>query len=106
VHVADQPAVVHVTPDALDGVEGHVGGRDVMHRENDARHDLDGEAEGEDAAEGPEVVEIARRREVDELTMHHAHDRQSLVHPVLETGAGLVCGVVLSHGECEAFSRS
>ena len=45
------------------------------------------EHEGEDAAEGPPVIEIARRREHDELIVHHAHDREPLIEPLTKSAS-------------------
>jgi hypothetical protein len=61
VQVAQQPAVVHVAHDAFDRVEGVVDMRRVVHRQHDAGDDLRAEQEAEDAAEGPPVVQVARR---------------------------------------------
>ena len=81
VHVADQPAVVHVAADAFDGRERHLRRSANSAWQHDAREDLHAQHEHQDAAERPHVVEVARRREVDELAVHHARDRQALVHP-------------------------
>ena len=56
----------------------------IVHGEHDAGDDLGDEAERQNAAERPQIVEIARRREVDELPVHQAHDRQALVPPLGE----------------------
>ena len=40
VQVAQQPAVIHVAHDMLDGIERHVGVRRVVHHQNDAGDDL------------------------------------------------------------------
>ena len=80
VQVADQPAEVHVAADALDGIEGRLGARLVVHGQHDAGDDLRDEHEGQDAAERPQIIEVARRREVDELRVHHAA-RSAVAHP-------------------------
>ena len=82
VQVADQPAVVHVAHDVLDRRERHRRMRRVVHHQDDAGDDLRGQHEGEDAAEGPPVVQIARRRVGDERGMHEAHDGQTLLEPL------------------------
>ena len=82
VQVAQQPAVIDVAHDALDRVEGHVDLRRVMHRQHDAGDDLHAQHEGEDAAEGPPIVQIARRRIGDERGMDQAPDRQPLLEPL------------------------
>src|SRR5665213_421733 len=40
-HISDQPTVIHIAHDVLDGFEGAAEGRNVMHREYDAGHDHD-----------------------------------------------------------------
>jgi len=56
--IAQQPAVIHVAHDVLDGIEGVVDMRRVVHGEHDAGDDLRHQHEGEDAAEGPPVVQV------------------------------------------------
>ena len=90
VDIADQPAEVDVAADVLDAVEGVGGGRRIMHRQHDASQDLHSEAEGQQRARSPQVVDVARRREVDELRMHHAHHGQPGVEPFFEAGRRLV----------------
>ena len=84
VHVAEEPAVVHVAHDALDAVEGHVHVRRVVHGEHDAGGDLDYEGETRQRAEIPCVVQIARRRIDDEVLVDVAEDRQAAVEPAHE----------------------
>jgi hypothetical protein len=106
VQVADEPAVVDVAADALDRIEGALGARLVVHGEHDARRDLRQEKEGQDAAERPQVVQVARRREVDELGVHQAPDWEAPVHPFAETRLGLVARFVKGHGGLALLSRS
>ena len=70
------------------------GVANVMHGEHDAGRDLRHEHEGEDAAEGPPIVQIARRGEHHELVVHQPRHRQTLVEPSLDAGRRLVCGLV------------
>jgi hypothetical protein len=65
-HVAQQPARVHVAHDLLDGIEGDRRVVGIVHRQHDAGNDLRGEHDGEDAAERVGVVEVARHRIGDE----------------------------------------
>ena len=85
VRVADQPAVIDIAHDPLDTVEGHVRVRRVVHREHDARHDLQHERDSGKRTEVPHVVEVARRRVVDEVMIGPAQDRQAPVEPAHET---------------------
>ncbi len=96
--IADQPAVVHVAADTLDGIKGVGGARDVVHGEHDAGEDLHTQHERQDAAESPQVIEVAGRREIDELPMHHACDGQALIQPLLKVRFRLVGRLMCSHG--------
>ena len=58
--VTQCPAAIHVSHDVLNARERHVGVRSVMHRENDARHNLEREAEGHDDAPDPHPIQILR----------------------------------------------
>ena len=98
VHRLDHPAVVHVAADLVDGVEGVVGARLVVHREDDAGDELRDEAEHQDAAERPHVVEVTRRGEIDELPVHEAHDWQAFVKPLADAGGRLIARVMIRHG--------
>ena len=97
VQVAQQPAVVHVAHDLLDGIEGEVDMRRVVHRQHDAGDDLHAEHEGEDAAERPPVVQVARRRIDDEGGIDQPGDRQPPLHPLHECALRLV-GRMSAHG--------
>ena len=98
VQVADQPAEVHIAADALDGIEGSIRARLVVHGQHDAGDDLRDQHEGQDAAERPPIVEVARRREVDGLRVDHPRDRQPRIHPLAEFRRGLVSRSVSRHG--------
>ena len=82
VHVADQPAVVHVAHDVLHAVERQAGVRLVVHRQEDAGQDHDHQRDHGQRAEIPEVVEIPRRRKDAVFFLHHRDDGQSGVDPV------------------------
>ncbi len=90
VRITHQPAVIHIAHDVLDAVERHVFVRRVVHGEHDAGDDLRNEADDEDGAEGPPVIEVLGRRKFHEIRTE-AHDRQALVEPALDRGLGLVC---------------
>ena len=82
-HVAHQPAVIHITHDVFDAFERHIDMRRVMHGENDPGDDLDNQADGEDTAKRPPVIQILWRREVDETVIGEPNDRQAPVDPFL-----------------------
>ena len=71
--------------------------RRVMHRQHDAGHDLHAQHEGENAAERPPVIQIARRRIGDEGRIDEAGDRQPPLHPFHERALRLV-GRMSAHG--------
>src|SRR5665213_3299724 len=71
--------------------------RRVMHREHDAGDDLDAEHHRKDAAEGPPVIEVTRRRIGDERRMNEAADRQALLEPLQNFALRLVGGIS-AHG--------
>ena len=77
VHVADQPAIVHVTHDALDGGEGVVYVRHIVHGQHDPGRQLDPQTQGQDAAEGVPIVQVLRGREVDEAVIGQPGDRET-----------------------------
>ena len=81
VQVADQPALRHVTVDALDGVEGHQHVRRVVGREHDAGGDHEDQHHRGDRAEGPEIVEIPWRRERVIFLLDIREDRQAVIDP-------------------------
>src|SRR4029450_11892530 len=76
VQVAQQPTVVDIAHDDLNGLEGEVDMRGVVHRQHDAGDDLYGEHECEDAAERPQVVQVTRDRVDDERGMNETADRK------------------------------
>ena len=105
VQIAQHPAVIHVTHDVFDRIEGHVRVRRVMHCEHDAGDDLRHEHECEDAAEGPEIVEISRVREGQERGMDQPHDGQAAFEPLAESALGNVGGMS-AHGFVPVLSGS
>ena len=82
VHIADQPAVVHIAHDVLHAVERELRVRLVVHRQEDAGGDHDHQVDHGQRAEVPEVVEILRRGEDAILLLEHGEDGQSAVDPV------------------------
>jgi hypothetical protein len=52
-----------------------------VHREHDAGGDLEDQHDREDAAEGPEVVEVPRRRERVIFLLDIREDRQAVIDP-------------------------
>ena len=90
--IAQQPAVIHVAHDVLDGIEGVVDMRRIVHREHDAGDKLHRQHEAENAAEGPPVVQVAWRRIGDERGMEQPADRQAPLEPSHEGAARLVGG--------------
>jgi hypothetical protein len=98
VQVAQQPTEVDVAHDRFDRLEGEIDMRRVVHRQHDAGDDLHPEHEREDAAEGPPIVQVARRRIGDERGMHQAADRQPLLEP-LQNAIGRLVGRVSAHDQ-------
>src|SRR6202035_3843157 len=77
-----QTAVIDVAHDAFDRVEGHGGFWRVVHRQDDAGQDLYPEHQRKDGAEGPPVVQVARRRIGHERGMDETHNRQTPFNPL------------------------
>ena len=93
---------------ALDRLEGEIDMRGVVHRQHDAGDDLHAEHEREDAAEGPPVVQVPRRRVGDERGVNQAADRQPLLKPLQNFALRLV-GRISAHGrtfECARFGSA
>ena len=82
VEVAHQPAPLDVAHDVLDGVEGEVAMGRVVHRQHHAGHDLQHQHDPGEGAEVPPVVEVTRRRVVDEVLVGPAEDRQAVLDPL------------------------
>ena len=81
VEITQQPTIIHVTHDVLDRIEGVIDMRRVMHRQNDAGDDLHHQHDHEDAAEGPEIIQIFRCGISYEGGMHQADDWQASLEP-------------------------
>ncbi len=84
VDIANEPPVVDVAHDTFDGVEGVVDMGGVLHGEKDSGNDHDGEHDGSDGAEAPEVVEISGHGVDDVFLMGVAEDGQARVDPAYE----------------------
>ncbi len=82
VHVADQPAPVHVAHDVFHRGEGLGRRRLVVHGQEDAGDDLDDQhQQGQRAHVVPEI-EILRRVVLGQVRVPEFDDGQALVHPV------------------------
>ena len=107
--VAKQPAGVDVAHDELvDAVERTVGGRHVMHRKDDAGHDLDGQENPGENSEIPEIIEVARHRIAGAgRAVDEARKRQALVQPLHHRMLGFVgLGPGKAHWSASPLSRS
>ena len=82
--------MVHVAHDVLDAVEGEAGVGDVVHRQDQSRHDLDDQTYREDATKGPPVIQVLRSREIDGGVVRHTQDGKTDVEPALERCLGFV----------------
>ena len=87
--IAQEPAVIDVAHDALDGIEGKPGGRNIVHGENDAGQNLEHQGEAREGAEIPPVVQIARCRIGDQRAVEQRQDRQTLLEPAHSLALGL-----------------
>ena len=96
VDIADQPAAVDVTHDPLDRGEGQVDVRRIVHGQNDAGDDLRHQAQGQDAAEGPPVVQVPGRRQR-HIVGAEADDGQPGVQPFFDARFRDVGGFVFAH---------
>src|SRR6267378_4424810 len=79
--ISDQPAVIHVAHDMLDGIESAPERRNIMHREYDTGHDHDHQ---HDACEGsiiPKIIQIPWRRVFVQLMVQKSEDRQPIIDP-------------------------
>ena len=63
VHVAQHIAAVHVTHNVLDACKRRINVRRVMHRQNDAGHDLQRQTERQNNAPDPHPVQVLRCRD-------------------------------------------
>jgi hypothetical protein len=98
VHVADEPAPLHVAHDVLDRLEREARVGLVVHRQEDAGDDLDRQHHDRQAAEDVPGVEVLRRVVLGHVLLVFGHHGR---HPRVEpAGQPLVFGLVQSHGFC------
>ena len=97
VDVTDQPAIFDVTHNALNARKRHVDVWNVVHCENDTGDDLCDEADREDRAKRPPVVQVFRYRKTYKRIMDQTHDRKTRIDPFLNAGTRLVCGFMSAH---------
>ena len=90
VQIADQPAVIDVPHDVVDRGERLVRRWDIVHGEHNAGQDLRDQHEGQNRAEGPHVVKIARHRIGDERGMSQAEQREARFKPFPDRAFGNV----------------
>ena len=81
VDVADQPAVIDVTHDALDRADGVVDMSGVDHRQHNAGDDHDHQRKAGKNTEVPHVVEVLRNRIVVLLVIKHGEHGKTVVNP-------------------------
>jgi hypothetical protein len=85
VHVADQPAPLHVTHDVLDRVEGFRRTRLVIHGEEDAGDDLVDQHHDGKRTEVVPKIEVLRRVVLGHVLAVHGHQaRCPLIDPVAD----------------------
>ena len=91
VNIADQPAIIHIAHNVFDRIKGKIDMRRVVHGKDDAGDDLRDQAEGQNAAESPPIVEVFRRRVIDKAVMGQTKYRQARIEPLGKTIAGIIC---------------
>ena len=104
-HVAQQPARIHVAHDLLDRIEGEIGVGRIVHGQHDAGQDLRHQHDRQDAAEGPGIVQVARHRIGDEAVIDQARQRHAGVEPAFDTGLGRIGRVSLAHRNIPCLNR-
>ena len=77
VNIADQPAIIHIAHDVFNRVESHRRFRRIMHRQHNAGNDLHHQHQRQNAAESPEIIQVARHRIGHRRIMREANDRQA-----------------------------
>ena len=97
-HVAQQPAGIDITHDLLDRIEGESGVGRVVHGQHDAGDKLNYQHDRQDTTEGVGVVQVPRHRVGDETVMHKPCHRQACIHPLSESGGGLISRMIAAHG--------
>src|SRR6185437_14313682 len=85
VHVADQPAPLHVAHDVLHRVEGSGRARVVVHGEEDAGDDLVDQHQDRQRTEVVPEIEVLRRVVLGHVrAIHRHHARRAFVHPAAD----------------------
>jgi hypothetical protein len=104
VGITQHPTVVDVAHDVLDGAERDLCIGGVVHRQHDAGHDLDHQAEAGEDAEIPHIVEVARHRITGAYrVIDEPRKRQFLVQPLGESGLRFILlGPGETHGVLSA----
>src|SRR6516164_3302376 len=95
-NIADEPTIVDVAHEALDGIEGKVGARCVLRGQYDPRGDHDYEHDPGQRTVVPPVAEVARGRVFVELVVKELDERQPVIDPANDPGCGT--GAVVGHG--------
>ncbi len=85
-HIAQQPAVVDVAHDLLDGIEGDRGFGSIVHGQHNAGQDLHDQHDRKHGAESIGIVQVTRNRICNEAVVDHARQRQARIDPLLEAG--------------------
>ncbi len=80
-HVADQPAVLHIAHDVLDGGKGLLGTRRIAHRQPDAGQYLIDQHQQGQRAEEVEEVEVLRRVVAGQMVLQKLGGRQAVIDP-------------------------
>ncbi len=91
-HVADQPAPVHVAHDVFDRGERLGGGGLVVHGQPDAGQNLIDQHQNRQRAEEVPEVEVFRRVILGQMLAHHLGERKALVNPAEHAGRALCIG--------------
>ena len=87
-HVADQPAPLHIAHDVLHGGEGLGGGGLVVHGQPDAGDDLQDQHEQGQRAEKIPEVEVLGRVVASQVFVPQPRQRKPLIHPVSQPRQG------------------
>ena len=82
--VADDPAVLHVAHDVLDGREGFLGGRGEAHGQPDTGEDLVDQNQQRQRAKEVEEVEVLRGVVLGEMVFPHLGGGEARIHPFHE----------------------
>lgn len=92
-HVAQQPAVVDVTHDLFDGIEGNRRFSGIMHGKHDAGEDLHDQHHRKHRTEGIGVVQVTRDRIGNEAVIDQARQGKPRIDPPLDAGGRLITGM-------------